>query len=421
MIEFSVNNYLGELDNCSYLEHINKIKEGLTKYFDDIVSIAHFDNFDNILTKMAISWFEYGIDILKYFDETSYQDFFVNNFIRKTKIKSILYDNFIDLEIERFYILIKKVVFKIVFEQFIEKKKPKVILVDKLDYIHLMKLANSKTILVYNDNCGIKEETIVKFNVRVINYKHYHKNKPPQTYANIIKVTKQIREADVSLVDLRLIYIDKEFYPSYDDIIIFLNSFKNIEQIIMPLLDNDEEIFLNCNKGIAVSSYHYYSKHFNLIIKALKGYVDKSKFVNIPISKFNDYYYFWRELVKVAINDEVKVGITLSDYRDIYGIDNFEYIDNCLIFFDEIVKNLKISNLDYNKFKNNLLLGMRDIISILRSRSVCYVIHTHSLTNYEIIEKILYIGYRNFSVSGNNYYELKETANKFLEKKQKYN
>src|SRR5690554_3423962 len=422
MTKFTLESYLNKLDNVETLSLLKRIKNKTNCLFNEISNLVPIENSENTLTKMHYLWLENEDLITSYLNNPSSNKIFQKNIKKLIKIPWLIKDSINEDDICKFYMLIYKTMMRLVFEDFLEKNSREVIYVGLLDYVYLISIVNLKIVLVYEKTLEDFDELILSLNLNVYQKETYSNQKYIDTRIDVGEFSKSKELINYNLVDLRNLYLDKYYYPVKEDVIKFLNSYQTIFQIILPLFDDNDEQFLNFRKGIKISLYLNYEKYFNHIFKLLSEYfIKKTISIYIPFEFIQDNYYFWYLTVRTYFNEVVKIGPILNLLDDIYDIEKLDLIECCLINFNHFVEDYNnYNNREYN-VKGDLEDGFRNVRAVFNEKMVESTIYMLKQDNYQVLDKLLTMGYRSFKFSTSNYISVNKSLNSFAERRGLYN
>lgn len=304
-----------------------------------------------------------------------------NRCVRETKyINSLTINNVCEVLEDSF-------AYKIICDKFSDKKQ-----MIKTDFITLESGRNSFT---FQCNQGENE---------YVENKYLYKSKSNKNFITFNNMFKE------SLI-----------FPKVNTIYKYILSFKGEKHIIFPLFDFDSNIYVKSKYHCVKEHYFENYKYYNKLLKQINEIAQKELiYIYLPnLLSYEDYLH-WKILIKRFI-DNCKVGPVISDFEDIYDIEEYKNLDIAIIDYDELIYEVhgkyKIS---YNDFKDKSISEFRDLHTVLKQLKVEHIVYSSKLSDEKIIDKLMIMGFNNFIYSEENMENIEKTVKSSIKRREKY-
>lgn len=420
-------NYLNTITNIesivikdNYLNTVSTLLKDEMYY----LYISNFFNADGILKSEVIKSFLN--DFLMFikdecFDNNIYKKMYL--FKRKYSLDlQLLFNERHQETINEIYKSLKINLDKIIFESYIKTYQEKsLIYLDNLLLIYTLNLEVKKHTFILNKLTYNSTELI--YNLGIDSYLINSSLEVPKSVL-ITANKKDYLTNNKTIIDLRILYKDHSYIPTFDVVEEFLinNLSKSKENyVIFPLFLKGESTILKSNNHGYFRIYYefknFYDRLSELLIKMMNTY---KVIIIIPNTMNLTVYKKWELYLKSSFS-EIKVGLLVDDFDIVNDFNEYSNFDGLIIDLDYINNN-NFDNelLSKEYFNDNYLDSLRELKAVLLSKTDNYIISSKYMNNSEIIEKMVIIGYKNFYFDVKKLPFLQKTLENYYNRRGKY-
>lgn len=332
-----------------------------------------------------------------------------------------IFENFVKVLINEFK--------RIIFLNYLKiNKHLKTINIKKLEIVHLI-VANQ---LMINIKYIEVPNNLKSFIKRFDNIKVIEKDELFNSYSLTIDESQKIKLINKQFIDLKLLYIDKNYFMTTSVLknILINNNIDN--QIIIRL-----PLFLYSNSLIFKSKYHghyklYYefSKYFDNLIDMLSNLGNNENITLIisDIMTYNDYL-LWRKKIRSLSENKIKIGVVLedfdffeyNDFNEFNLIERIKTFDLVIIQIDHLLMN-QLGRIDFEieSYINEIHEDLKQFKNYLLELKITPVIYSKNLKNEQLLEKLMKMGFKNYIFSYENIGNVNNSYTKYMSRRGKY-